>query len=42
MNMLLTSTYYLFVPKQEDIEKELSKVSRPSRGPGVSQNIMVL
>ncbi|XVF36267.1 hypothetical protein REPUB_Repub19eG0043300 [Reevesia pubescens] len=26
---------------QEDIEKELSKVSRASRGPGVSQHIMV-
>ncbi|KAM5565688.1 protein TIC 22, chloroplastic [Rosa sericea] len=26
---------------KEDIEKELSKVSRSSRGPGVSQNIMV-
>lgn len=39
MNELTTG--YLLPDMQEDIEKELSKVSRASRGLGLAQHIMV-
>lgn len=41
MSTWFTSSCPLLVCIQEDIEKELSKVSRASRGPALSQHILV-